>query len=755
MGSEGGNLVAELDLSGRISELLLARRRQLPQVQGEIARWREIDQSFVELSAALDALRRHPSVPPDDALDLTIPHLSAIRTDIAEVIEQLGAVAARFSRDTVNIGVSGSARVGKSTLLQSISGLTDQQIPTGRDIPVTAVRSRIYHSRKSRQAFLRMHSQESFLSGTIEPYHAALRFAGVPASLEEFRSWSYPEKLNDDRPAGDVALLVRLREMQGALWSYEADLGGGDKIVPLEELRPYVAYPTSQERSSQDRAGHRYLAVRDARIECPFPNTEVEQLGIIDLPGLGEIAADAERQHVTGLRHDVDVVLLVKRATDGLAFWSASDAQALNLLDQARGAISNRGDFVSIVINAQDAVLAEALRADIRRQVNDGQDDRYFTVLETDAAEPASVTGTVLSPLLRTLADRLPVMDVESLAGASAGAEEVAARIRLDLSDLDASLRQLRSAAVGAIEDLDLRATALHENLAVSLRGLVIDFEQKAAADEDDPGYIAAIDSAYDAVRTWVAEGFGIGEEEWCERALRSFRVDLNTTHFAGAELNRIRVEISGRFAALDDFFTSRVEEARRDVGAVLKAHFGVLLTDVADGSPLLRQAAALLADASEPCPTLKGAIELLLGLRLEYRTQLHPRVRRQLDSLNIQVTEPLTGRPISAIVTELTPDGARELYKYVTQQARQAAWETKQALLAEKVTPLMVTWAAVEQVEDSLIRSGQSGLEFKRFARSYRDELWPGVYSGLTEGSARYARVMRVMRSINEKLPA
>jgi hypothetical protein len=64
-------------------------------------------------------------------------------------------------------------------------------------------------------------------------------------------------------------------------------------------------------------------------------------------------------------------------------------------------AIRNQGDFVFMVINTreQDAELAQALRADIERQVNDGQEDRYFTIVNVDAADPESVRD-VLSVVL-------------------------------------------------------------------------------------------------------------------------------------------------------------------------------------------------------------------------------------------------------------------------------------------------------------------------------------------------------------------
>ena len=76
---------------------------------------------------------------------------------------------------------------------------------------------------------------------------------------------------------------------------------------------------------------------------------------------------------------------------------------------------------------------------------------------------------------------------------------------------------------------------------------------------------------------------------------------------------------------------------------------------------------------------------------------------------------------------------------------AEQAAYLTKKALLLrEGVTPALVLHAAAEQLEDTMIRSGDSEREFKRLARSYRDEIWPGVFGEIDAANARVAAVVR-----------
>jgi hypothetical protein len=746
---------APADTAARIGRILDERRRLLPDIRAEVARWRTVDERLAGLAAAVDALRTHATTPDELREGLVLPFAQA-RESAAEAVRLLRVLEARFARDTVNIGVSGQARVGKSTLLQSVSGLGDDQIPTGQALPVTAVRSRIFHAPDLRRATLRLHSFETFVGDVLAPYHAELDIAGLPATPEEFRGWVYPkpEDSPSDRPSW-ATMLNRLRAMQASFPSYEHDLTGGERVVPLEELRPWVAYPTNAEEQAGGVVARRYLAVRDVRIDCPFPHAQVRRLGIVDLPGLGELAARADQHHVGGLQNEVDVVLLVKRPVEGMAFWGDADARALDLIDSARG-FADRRDFVFLVINTGDTApaLVTALRDHVRGQVNSGVTDQFFRVLESDAADPADVFAHVLSPVLDHLATRMPAMDADTLAGTRTELRATAQRIRLLADDLARVLASVAQASGSVAEDLDGRARRLRQDLSGALVALVADLRAKARAVGEDQDYTDAVERAYAATREWITGGLGVGEEAWRAEALRTMTVDRNSSRFAGDELNRVRVEISSRFEEIDVYFAARVRSLWEQVAQNLRADTGTLLDDQ-PGEAALRRFAALLGEASEPCPRLRRAVEQLLELRLDYRSQLHPRVRAELDGLTLQERDPVTGEQRNRVVVEVSADGAERLYAFVVQMAEQAAYLTKKALLLrEGVTPALVLHAAAEQLEDTMIRSGDSEREFKRLARSYRDEIWPGVFGEIDAANARVAAVARAREALVETLP-
>ena len=742
-------------IADQIEALLRARAERVAGIQRDIANWGSADELLTELGYAIEELRAHPKTPAAVRDRLQAVRVDELQAGVARTVGHLEVLKARFSRDTVNLGVSGAARVGKSTLLQTLSGLDDEQIPTGSGIPVTAVRSHIHHSPVVRRAVLRRHTVRTFLDEVVAPYHRALKINRQPATLEEFREWDYP---NPDpgtpAPAGEIEIRRRLRDMRDALWSYEEDLVGGDRVLDdLAELRPFVAYPTSEELESGDQVARRYLAIRTVRIDCAFPHSDVDHLAIVDLPGLGELAAGAEDRHVEGLRDQVDFVLMVKRPVEGLAYWGDRDRRTLELLDQARGFVRDRGDFVYLVVNSgdADAKLAADLRGDVRRQVNDGVDGRYLTVYEVDAASRTSVAEDLLSPLLRRMAERLPLMDAQVVAGTMEDAAELAGRIRAVLADVGTALGLVRHLTGAAAEQLDLRTTQLRRDLAGDLWAYVESLADQARPDQDDVLYVAAVEAAYEAVVDWIGTGFGIGHEQWCREAVEVMRRDAACAPFAAVEFNRVRVEVSRRFALLDDFFSQRLNKTWTEVAAILGGRLGEMLGGL-QGAEALRRFMAAMVDATEPCPGIATTVENLLDVRMDYRTHLYPRVHQELDGLRYEVRNAF-GHPEAQIVVQPTEQGAEVLFKFLGERARQVAHRVRQSLLGEVVTPALLVYTVTAQFDDALIRSGDATLEFARLTRSYRDDIWPEVFAEIDDDNNRVARIVRLRGEIDERL--
>lgn len=400
------------ELSQLIDKVIVKRGELVLDVIKRLENVTQIESAIIELKEALSALLEHPQV--TEQLKSRLLEFEILFTSfeqaIANTTNQLESAKIRFERQAVTIGCSGQARVGKSTLLQTIGNLPNEAIPTGKGIPVTAVRSRLLHSSQERKATISLRDKRTFLNELIKPFHRELNLP-IVNSFEEFRNFDYEQPgIAQD---SNVELLVRLKQMQSAIPSYEQYLTGKNKIIEdLTNLRPWVAYPPQTEELKAN-CSRLYLAVKNVEIQCSFL-LDVEKLILVDLPGLGEVNVDAEEHHLQGIKNEVDLVLLILRPTAQTSFWSDKDRKALNLISRAVEGINRLGDFVIIVVNYgqdDDEELYKILIKDIHKQLNENNPNSRYQVLTGDAINPESVREQILLPVLIHLVNRLPVMN--------------------------------------------------------------------------------------------------------------------------------------------------------------------------------------------------------------------------------------------------------------------------------------------------------------------------------------------------------
>ncbi|XRQ04538.1 hypothetical protein ACN3XK_49435 [Actinomadura welshii] len=731
----------------RIDAVLEARRAQVPVVEREISQWELTLRMLDELGATL---RDFDSAGEgrDAAAAIAGLDVAALSAQAAGALGALAAVRAKVGRRTVNIGVSGRARNGKSTLLQSLSGLSDEQIPTGRGQPVTAVRSRIHHSVSRSDAQLTMHSERSFCDEVLAPYHTVLGFSSAPRTLDEFAAHPHPEGDAEGGARADGLrghpqfgpMLARLREMRESLETFRGHLTGGVRDADLGELRSWVAYPPAG--AAQDGPpDRRYLAVRDVVINCAFPIEDVVALGLVDLPGLGELVPHAEEHHLAGLENEVDFVLMVKRPTDTGALWSVEDAQAQELIRRAGGAVAVR-DFMAIVVNTGgcEQVNVDALNADIDKRLNEGVPGRFHQVVNVDAADRAEVRDRVLTVVLDHLAAALPRMDAASIGRALDTSAAARRDVLAAVEDALAGLRSIMTPT--ATEELIARAEALRLEVAESLQAWVDMLRERADDGYEDQEFHDRVQEVADDVRTWILDGFGEGEEAWTRRALGQMRLHKSSASFAEAALNGIRVEVARRFGAIDDLLARRRERFWTELVGALGPRLGRLLDD-GDPQHALRGLAERLREAPEPCPSLADSLDLVLDVRLDYRTRVLPKVRRALEVLLPQ-SRGDAAELAAMLAVPRTPEGAAELFVAVSQLARQAAYDAGKVLAGEPNVSAAALHAYGEQFEDTFIRSAASEAEFRRAAEAFRDQLWDEHPSG-----AATARVQRVRSAL------
>ena len=719
------------------------RRELLPIIEQEIERWTGLRALLSDLTMALADAAVAEEGPAPVVFDIDGVELERVA---AEALAALAVTRARVSRHTVNIGVSGRARNGKSTLLQSLSGLDDDQIPTGRGQPVTAVRSRIFHSDTARGARLTMHSAVSFCTEVVGPYFQVLGLAREPRSIAEFSGFDLPAAVRDLSPEHVDRLrpvLVRLQEMQSSLSTYQHLLTGEVHEVDLAELRVWVAYPAP----GQGEPDRRYLAVRDAVVTTAFPISEVGELGLLDLPGLGEMVPKAEEHHLAGLENDVDFVIVVKRPTDTNAMWSTEDQGSLDLISQACGAAAVR-DFMTILVNTGgcEPVNVDALLDDIRRRLNEDVDGRNYQVWVADAAQRDAVSHDVLGNVLAHLAIALPRMDAavvdRAVAVCAQAHQELSAAAQRMLTTVRAIARPT------ATEELIKRAEAVQDELLIGVQSWVEQLRGRTVETYEDVEFLDRVESLCDEIRGWAIDGFGQGRADWIERAHLDMRKAGAAAKVSTDALNGVRNEIARRFSGIDDVLLQRREEFWQGLVNAMSPRLSGLLGG-ATAQAALTNLAQALREAPDPCPHFAETVEVALDVRLDYRTRLLPRMREQLEILRPEGVDPRTGTIRSPLVVPPTAEGAEDLCAQITDLARQAIFQGKQLLQEETQTMALVLLAYGEQFEDMLIRSDTSDAEFRRLVGVYRDELWPEERTGPATATAKVQRVVGLLQAL------
>ncbi len=746
-----------MDIQAKIEAILKHRKQQLPEIAKQIARWDAVKQHLVHLNITLHDILKAPDLSDELRQTLQNVHPLEIQPDISSIVMALEELTERFSRDSINIGVSGQARVGKSTLLQTISGLGEAQIPTGDNLPVTAVKSQIFYTDQESYADIEFHTFQSFRENVLQPYHNELGL-NTPNSLDEFKRFVYPKNESDlienKRNTANITVLEKLKQMQSALWSYDGLLNKAPQKISLDALREYVAYPTHQQEKDVASCERKYLAVKDVKIYCNFPYAPVKQLGLIDLPGLGELSASVEEHHLQGLKKGVDFVVLVKRPGGTEGFWTAKDGSAANLLDKARS-YQDRKDFVNILINKRSDVTIDqidALRDHIHREVNQNETNKVFSVLEADAKNTDSVKTDLLSPILQHLAERLTFMDKQMIEGTLEAYQSIEIKIQQLIEGLDKTLKQpvYSSSKREQLEDL---ANQLKRDLSLALQQVVSAFHSQG---EDDEEYSAEIDKCADDIYEWIEQGFGQGSvEQWQSKAKDRIAIDRGASGFALDQSNQIRVEISKRFSHLDIYFHEKLLKGFFErIADIFIQHTGVLLSgEYEHKKAVIDKFKQYLLEAQEngqlmSCTSLAAALDNILKLNLDYRSQLHPRVRECLNGLSTEVQGADNNTQIQGVTNN--PD---QLYKNLATLAEGATYATRKALQADVQFPKKVLFASAEQLEDEFVRGQDSDKEFKRLAYAYSQDLWAEHFKDMDLANNRINKIRANLNDLRQAL--
>lgn len=625
--------------------------------------------------------------------------------------DSLTTLQARFSRGTLNIGVIGRARQGKSRLLQSLTGLSRREIPDANGMHCTGVRSTICHQAGvDAYAEVYFYSETEFLQQVIEPYFNQLQLGSRPLSLDEFSGISL-------RDASDGAVarakLEHLKKYQECLDKYRDWLKSSSPIrITKEEIPKFI---TQYDPDDPSAPFFNYLAVKEVRIFCPFPDENVGKVAVVDMPGLGDTGIGDENRMVSTLGQDIDLILFVRMPKSTGDYWADVDVQLYDIANRALQGTSLESWAFQVLNRLEDGTNEKNCR-DLQDTIK-VHHLRMAQVITINCANSQEVQTKLLLPALQHLGTHIGTLDQRFMQAS----EEQLAELRRQLTEFAQDAGQAISASGGSNEYRifeNLFQDFWKEKLRLGLFALRAELWE--IRQEKDLNLESALNEAIQNAK----HNTGIPDIEQIRK--RAKQEDSLPTAYYNL-LDIVRVTLSENFQSqLDKSLQASIDAVKMRVVKIF-CESGLDSLTNQDGLDFFE----VILDLLEKDPdrmTDKGLQKLyqgfkeLMEFRLLYRGLVQPRIRQHLDSL----TAPREGIRGSQCAPEPGNDPTVEVFFEMLQGLHAEALYNIEAELKKLLwEPSMAAFAVVEEFLDSVTKSEGVESSWKKFLWSYREKIW------------------------------
>ena len=288
------------------------RREKLPQAKERLVKLQNAKQSVIDAkSKVMQVTGSNPEV---QANLYGLPYDQTLSM-IDAAIEASENAVSRLSRESINIGVAGKARQGKSQILQMLTGLSDKQIPTGDGGYCTGSRSVIRNS-ENNLARIYFKKEADLMEQIILPLCRSLKVSPCPGSVRAFMEATLPEQQKDAVKASEWKNLNDLHRDLNNNPGLKDLLGSQPQEVGFDDLRKYV---------TKDEGDKLFQVVDHVYVETGFDSGLPKGMLVFDLPGLEDPAKGVCETMLTSIKEDADIVFLMRMPSVMGDDWGTGD----------------------------------------------------------------------------------------------------------------------------------------------------------------------------------------------------------------------------------------------------------------------------------------------------------------------------------------------------------------------------------------------------------------------------------------------
>lgn len=649
--------------------------------------------------------------------------ISRLIREISVEQQRLIRIKERFSKDEIRIGVLGLARQGKSTILQSLSGLDSRLIPKDSGLHCTAVTSLITNSQQDRVTVLvKFYSREVFFSNTILPYFEELGLSPVPKNLLEFETASLPVLDRIDSVA--TAQYKKLREYHSHAAQYSYLLTGISKQISIDEIGEYVVHHNRNQLPL-----YKHLAVEQVEVSCPFPHSKTGKITLVDMPGIGDVSLIDEGKRVRKLIPMIDLLLFVRKPDPLGDAWSPVDLYLYNACSKAMTDLGipdlkiqessflvlNHVNITPLVDNLNNCKAMQATVA------SHGMKFSEITIL--DCADQQAVSDKIFGNI-SSFINKINELD-----------DQIILRARENIS----SILKLTQQMVNANERLEL---------------------------EEDPVDLYAFKEMFNnlwAIQTNSFENLLKQKYTLClvpneliynhfQKTQRNIKMlldlltetDIKLARNAVGSynkayedfLNEYKTHITNEFIKLDVILMQVLNDIKNEVYEILKDQ-GKLSYMAANNAPFDGVLLEEVSNISE----LKNSVASFINFQLSYLGFLHFKIREYLDILTPDFLEIRLSRE----------DTAEDILKYIKHSVQACLYKIEKEFYIWSQDINKVSFSLLEEFLNQIFRSKNAKDNWEIFYQMNIHKIWSEKYGNVKDKQHQYGRLRQYLNKGNE----
>jgi len=643
---------------------------------------------------------------------------------IAELKAKIAEYKSFYGKDTINIGVAGIARSGKSTFLQTVSGLNKDVIPTSDGGFCTGAKSIIYHHEGEPYAEVEYYTSDEFIKEAVKK---ALKEIGIeenfPNTLDEFEKNPLPQCPGDNK-SKKMELYNKLKIVHDNFKSFKHFLNRGVEKISIDQVINFVA-----KTNNEGKAIHEYNAVKTVRIYTPFQTAKIKKLALVDLPGLDEIAPSIKERLVASLKNEIDIILTIRKPDSGGDDWRNNDFGIFELLSEY---IETEKMFVVLNKLDNDANLKQVneMKFKALEQQKDKNNKRSIVFNELFTASCKSredIDEKVLIPVLKFLENNILRLDAKQI-------EELEKKF-VDLKDLFKEFIN-KMKRQSSLESEDYRDREAHDfdklfkefmkTLRTNLQ-IFLGKQHKICTDENSDFVqdfknviVKTCDDAQkecieflptpEKIENEIAAAKGKDtyiEEQFVELRLLFTKVMHKIDNHLNEKINSKMVEIIEQMKSTEPFkkFFDHYIQNAKDMHATEQLK---IVVDVVKN---------ITTDNFE---SLINVFNKLIYFNFSYDSHLHYIVREKMRLLNTYDKIDYRSEEIK------TNEDVKEL---LIERVKQTTFEVKKAMIELNLYPSKSLYALAEDFVDIVARDSKIEDELNILMRKVKYIFWPEKY--------------------------